>query len=236
MSCGEVKGLPRTGPRPTGRFSVQVTPTAVIWAIGLLIGVLFGRADLPWVVPVGMALAAVLHEMGHMAAALLCCVRLSGIRLDLYGARLGLPGLISYRQELLIAAGGPAANLLTVGLLFPAWRLLGSPLYGVGELWPGTAGFLSVLIPASLGLCVINILPVATLDGGRILYCLLAQLCGDRAAHLVQRSCTGTLLGGMWLLSVYALLRAGQQLSLFVFSFTLLVRCLDEDRIRHTKK
>lgn len=228
--------MPRTRSRPTGRFSVQVTPTAAIGSIGLLVWVLFGRVDLPWVVPVGMALAAVLHEMGHMVAALLCGVQLSGLQLDLYGARLGLPGLLSYGQEILIAAGGPAANLLTVGMLFPAWRSVGYPLYGAGELWPGAAGFLSVLIPASLGLCAINILPVATLDGGRILYCLLAQLYGDRAVHLAQRICTGVLLGGMWLLSVYALLRAGQQLSLFVFSFTLLVRCLDEDRIRHTKK
>ena len=85
---------------------------------------------------------------------------------------------------------------------------------------------LGVLLPASLGLCAVNLLPVASLDGGRILSCLLSLTLGADAARRVLRLLSLFLLSLLWLLSVYALLRAGQFLSLFVFSFSLLVRCM----------
>ena len=73
---------------------------------------------------------------------------------------------------------------------------------------------------------MMNLLPVASLDGGRILSCLLSLTLGADAARRVLRLLSLFLLSLLWLLSVYALLRAGQFLSLFVFSFSLLVRCM----------
>lgn len=173
-----------------------------------------------------LGLAALIHELGHLAAAVACGVRITGMRLDLFGARLELPGLLSYRQELLVALGGPAANLLTATVLFRAWTACGCPVCGASPSLSGWALLLGVLLPASLGLCVVNLLPVATLDGGRILSCLLSLTLGADAARRVLRLLSLFLLTLLWLLSVYALLRAGQFLSLFVFSFSLLVRCM----------
>ena len=56
--------------------------------------------------------------------------------------------------------------------------------------------------------------------------CLLSLTLGADAARRVLRLLSLFLLTLLWLLSVYALLRAGQFLSLFVFSFSLLVRCM----------
>ena len=167
-----------------------------------------------------------IHELGHLAAAVACGVRIAGMRLDLFGARLELPGLLSYRQELLVALGGPAANLLTAAVLFRAWTACGCPVCGASPSLSGWALVLGVLLPASLGLCAVNLLPVATLDGGRILSCLLSLTLGADVARRVLRLLSLFLLTLLWLLSVYALLRAGQFLSLFVFSFSLLVRCM----------
>ena len=167
-----------------------------------------------------------IHELGHLAAAVACGVRIAGMRLDLFGARLELPGLLSYRQELLVALGGPAANLLTATVLFRAWTACGCPVCGASPSLSGWALVLGVLLPASLGLCAVNLLPVASLDGGRILFCLLSLTLGADAARRVLRLLSLFLLTLLWLLSVYALLRAGQFLSLFVFSFSLLVRCM----------
>ena len=153
-------------------------------------------------------------------------VRITGMRLDLFGARLELPGLLSYRQELLVALGGPAANLLTATVLFRAWTACGCPVCGASPSLSGWALVLGVLLPASLGLCAVNLLPVASLDGGRILSCLLSLTLGADVARRVLRLLSLFLLTLLWLLSVYALLRAGQFLSLFVFSFSLLVRCM----------
>ena len=173
-----------------------------------------------------LGLAALIHELGHLAAAVACGVRITGMRLDLFGARLELPGLLSYRQELLVALGGPAANLLTATVLFRAWTAYGCPVCGASPSLSGWALVLGVLLPASLGLCAVNLLPIATLDGGRILSCLLSLTLGADAARRVLRLLSLFLLTLLWLLSVYALLRAGQFLSLFVFSFSLLVRCM----------
>lgn len=208
-------------------FRLQVSPAALLLAGGAAVWAASAAEE--GIRPAALlllGLAALIHELGHLAAAVACGVRITGMRLDLFGARLELPGLLSYRQELLVALGGPAANLLTAAVLFRAWTACGCPVCGASPSLSGWALVLGVLLPASLGLCAVNLLPVATLDGGRILSCLLSLTLGADAARRVLRLLSLFLLTLLWLLSVYALLRAGQFLSLFVFSFSLLVRCM----------
>lgn len=210
-------------------FRLQVSPAALLLAGGAAVWAASAAAAEEGIRPAALlllGLAALIHELGHLAAAVACGVRITGMRLDLFGARLELPGLLSYRQELLVALGGPAANLLTATVLFRAWTACGCPVCGASPSLSGWALVLGVLLPASLGLCAVNLLPVASLDGGRILSCLLSLTLGADAARRVLRLLSLFLLTLLWLLSVYALLRAGQFLSLFVFSFSLLVRCM----------
>lgn len=208
-------------------FRLQVSPAALLLVGGAAVWAASAAEE--GIRPAALLLlgfAALIHELGHLAAAVACGVRITGMRLDLFGARLELPGLLSYRQELLVALGGPAANLLTATVLFRAWTACGCPVCGASPSLSGWALVLGVLLPASLGLCAVNLLPVASLDGGRILSCLLSLTLGADAARRVLRLLSLFLLSLLWLLSVYALLRAGQFLSLFVFSFSLLVRCM----------
>ena len=208
-------------------FRLQVSPAALLLVGGAAVWAASAAEE--GIRPAALlllGLAALIHELGHLAAAVACGVRITGMRLDLFGARLELPGLLSYRQELLVALGGPAANLLTAAVLFRAWTACGCPVCGASPSLSGWALVLGVLLPASLGLCAVNLLPVASLDGGRILSCLLSLTLGADAARRVLRLLSLFLLSLLWLLSVYALLRAGQFLSLFVFSFSLLVRCM----------
>lgn len=208
-------------------FRLQVSPAALLLVGGAAVWAASAAEE--GIRPAALLLlgfAALIHELGHLAAAVACGVRITGMRLDLFGARLELPGLLSYRQELLVALGGPAANLLTATVLFRAWTACGCPVCGASPSLSGWALVLGVLLPASLGLCAVNLLPVASLDGGRILSCLLSLTLGADVARRVLRLLSLFLLSLLWLLSVYALLRAGQFLSLFVFSFSLLVRCM----------
>lgn len=209
-------------------FRLRVSPAALLLAGGAAVWAV-SAAEEEGIRPAALlllGLAALIHELGHLVAAVACGVRITGMRLDLFGARLELPGLLSYRQELLVALGGPAANLLTATVLFRAWTACGCPVCGASQSLSGRALVLGVLLPASLGLCAVNLLPVASLDGGRILSCLLSLTLGADAARRILRLLSLFLLTLLWLLSVYALLRAGQFLSLFVFSFSLLVRCM----------
>ena len=93
------------------------------------------------------------------------------LTLDLLGARLMTEGVMSYGQEFCVAAGGPCANLVTAALLMPLWIRAGAP----------AGGGLYRLILSSLGFALVNLLPVASMDGGRMLYCL-ACVCARRAS------------------------------------------------------
>lgn len=96
-------------------------------------------------------LAAVMHECGHLVV--LCCVRNrpKEIRFSAFGMCLLLQETpMRYRQQVLVALGGPAVNLLTAGFLFA--------VAGVSD----AAG-----IHLLLGL--VNLLPIWPLDGGQCL-------------------------------------------------------------------
>ena len=158
--------------------------------------------------------AALLHELGHAVAAWGWGVPIRSLRLDLFGARMDLGGMLSYKQEWVIAAGGPLVNLLSALFVWP---------YCMRAGFDGSGG---VFLVASLVLGGINLLPVQSLDGGRMLHALLSFFRGERAGDVALRLTTGLFLGSLWLLSVYALLRVGQMLTLFTFTLCLLFRSL----------
>lgn len=174
-----------------------------------------GRGDLglpTWRETLTLLAAAFLHEAGHVAAAWGWSVPVRSLRLDLFGARLELGGLTGYAAELAVAAGGPLVSLVGAALAYP-----------LGGAEEGAALFSAV----SLGLGLLNLLPVAGLDGGRMLACALGLTAGERAAEVTLRVTSAVALGSLWLLSVYALLRIGETLTLFTFSLCLLLRLTD---------
>ena len=62
--------------------------------------------------------SVLLHEAGHMTAALLLDKRVTEIRLMPVGISIGLSAAASYREEFLIAAAGPFISLLYAGVAF----------------------------------------------------------------------------------------------------------------------
>ncbi len=200
---------------------LRVSPAAVVMGAGMVLCTMWGLDAVGTEDVAACLLAALCHEAGHLVVAALAGVHIRAVTLDLFGARIHLDGLLSYRQELAVACGGPAANILTVACLMP--------------LWIGRGGsFLGSFLFASLGLGEVNLLPVATLDGGRMLSCLLALTLGEKAARRGVAVTTGAVLLTLWLLSVYALLRAGNMLSLFIFTLCLMLRSMDTGRDRQS--
>lgn len=200
------------------RRRIRIHPTAAVLGAGMALITLWtactgqgteGRLPIGEVAAV--ALAAILHELGHVAVAWGWSIPIRSLRLDLFGARMELEGLTGYAAELAVAAGGPLVSILGSALARP-----------LGEVLTGAYLFSSV----SLGLGLLNLLPVRGLDGGRILSCALSLTAGERVADVTLRITTGLALGGLWLLSVYALLRVGEALTLFTFALCLLIRLL----------
>lgn len=151
-------------------------------------------------------LAAIFHELGHIAVARLCKIPLGELKLGIFGASLSAkPLLCSYKSEIILAGAGPLVNLISALLL--------SPLYG--------NDFFALFITASLFLGILNLLPIYEFDGGRILYCIIAYHHSQELARRVIFALSFFLIFGLWTLSIYLLLRLASSLSLFIFSLSL---------------
>lgn len=136
------------------------------------------------------ALACVCHEVGHYIAIRLYGGRVAVLRLSCIGAemKLALGGPRGRMARVVMALAGPCTNLLLA--LLCAWlgRKLGEGAY----LFAGL----------NLGLACFNLLPIATLDGGRALGVFLERWhWGTGLAGAVSAGISlGLAMAGGWLM------------------------------------
>ena len=172
--------------------------------------------------PTGIVLpslgGALVHELGHLLAAMLMRIPLRSLDIGIFGASLKVRGsLISYSKEFFLCAAGPAMNFLFSSAVIAYSEHRG--YYSECGEW-----FASV----SLMLGVLNLIPAEGFDGGRMLSVVLTSLFGPRAAAKII-SVTGFLsILLLWMFSVYLLLRFGTSLSLFIFTASLFYRLFIE--------
>ncbi len=108
-------------------------------------------------------LCSAAHELGHLLMMKLCRVPVEGVCLTASGAVIE-GGFPSYRTEVLCAAAGPVAGLFSAVLLIP--------------IAPRGAA-------VGLLLSIVNLLPLYTLDGGRILRGVLLLCCSEERARTI---------------------------------------------------
>lgn len=160
-----------------------------------------------------LLIAALLHECGHLLVARWLHISITSLHISVLGARLELGDpLLSYQREWLLCAGGPLFSVLLAAVA----AILSSRL-------PHT-DFLTLLAPTSLALGLINLLPVGWLDGGRMFRAVCRLILPHVLATRIIRITSLAFLLLLWMTSVYLLLRVGNSLSLFVFSFSLFLR------------
>ena len=106
-------------------------------------------------------LALAVHELGHAAVYLWIRRRLPTLRVCRDGLRMGSTEVISYRDQLYVALGGPCVNLLFVPLCL-ALR----PLFG---------DFMTTFSELHLLLALSNLLPIQGRDGDVALRCILSH-------------------------------------------------------------
>ena len=135
------------------RFSLEVRPGAVVLLSGL-----YFLLPLRWCAR--LALTVTVHELGHVAALILCGAQVCGLRMEGCGLVLRCTPPEGALRTVTAALAGPAAG---AGLF--------CILRGLGYI---ACAELSLLFS-----CV-NLLPVLPLDGGRALYAALAALAGER--------------------------------------------------------
>lgn len=163
-----------------------------------------------------LLIAAVLHEVGHLLAARVLQISVSALRLGFLGARIEAEsGVLSYGSEWVLAAAGPFASFVCAGVAAP---------------FRNTSDFALRFCAVSLLLGLLNLLPIDTFDGGRMMRCTVAKLFGQGVSDAVCRVLSFGMLFLLWSASVYLLLRAGSGISWLGFSMSLFGRFFETEK------
>ena len=141
-------------------FPIEVSASFLV----LLGVVLLWLGGIWGLVAVGLTFSSVLlHELGHAVVARRLGVPVSSIGLHFFGGAAQMAGVPrSARDEILIAAAGPAVSLVLAGVGFGLGGVLGSELIGL-------IGWINLV------LAIFNLIPALPMDGGRILRALLTR-------------------------------------------------------------
>lgn len=140
--------------------------------------------------------AALCHELGHYALLRAFGAEVNTVYISAFGAELRLSDrpCLSYGQEMLAVAAGPAANLL----------------FSAGLSWCGMQKpVLFVFAGAQLVLAIFNLLPVRPLDGGALVWLFLAWWIDPFAADRGARWIGGAVVAALLLFSLWLLMKGG---------------------------
>jgi Zn-dependent protease len=153
-------------------LSILGFPIRLKMSFLVMLGVFFvWMGGLSGVATVLLAFASVLlHELGHAVVARRLGVSVSAIELHFFGGAARMTSVPrTARDEITIAAAGPAVSLALAALGFGLAALFALPVFAlVGAI--------------NLGLAIFNLIPAFPSDGGRILRAVLARRSGLIAA------------------------------------------------------
>ena len=162
--------------------------------------------------PIFTLCAILIHDAGHGVGASRLGFSSKKFSIKPWEARIGFGSqTFSYKDECIISAAGPLANLLTALVL----SCIG---YSFGD-----ENALSFFFSVSISLALINLLPINEFDGGRILRCALSFFISPNATEIIGDALSFLSLFCLWCASVYLLIHTGADLSFFLFSVSLFV-------------
>ena len=144
--------------------------------------------------------SVLVHELSHLAAAKICGGRVESVSFTAFGISLGFSPPKTYGEEIFVAAAGPCASFLFAAL---------------GHARGGAFG--AEVFVFSLFLGLMNLIPLASFDGNRIITATLSLLFGQEAAQRVSCLLSYTFLFLAWVLSVYVLFYSGSNFALLIF-------------------
>lgn len=161
--------------------------------------------------------AAFLHESGHFLVMCIMKNRPEKLVLNAAGVEMSnRDGIkLSFQQEIFAAFAGPAINFLTALLLLTIYNFF-------------PRDYLVFNAGTNICLGIFNLLPIETLDGGRILYFALAIRYdlpkAEKCVHTVSLILTVVLL----VFGIFLFFRTKRNLSLLITSLYLVMILLNE--------
>jgi len=164
---------------------IRVTlPFCVLLAIMYLLDL--GNVFLPTL------FAVIIHEAAHILAIYSLGARPDRIDIRARGISVNVPNMeyMSYLKEIIIAAAGPLAGIVTAGV-----GLLAAKFFDLHSLDFFTG--INVVVTA------INLVPVYPLDGGRIMLALMLKCLPLRAAYTVSYVLSALSVGALCGICIY---------------------------------
>ena len=146
--------------------------------------------------------AILLHECGHLFGLVLAKAHIRKARLSPFGITLSHSPLCSELAAFTVAALGPIAGVIGYIVLHYSNSL---PLFS----------------KISLALSLFNLLPIRSLDGGRMLHALASALTPPHTAEAITRRISHTALLFLWFVGLYTFFFLGLSPTLFLMSLTL---------------
>ena len=166
-------------------------------------------------------LALAIHEGAHALVYLLLGYPPGRVRLSLGGLRLGTRGRLSDCDRLLVALGGPVANLIAFFFCYILSSYFGE--------------YCIVFANLHLLLALSNLLPIKGRDGDVILYCSLMLAGREAVYHALSPALTLSVEILFTLLSLYAIRTLGEgYLPAAVFLFGMLATLYEGAKPRKT--
>ena len=188
---------------------IKISLLSIIWISFLIL------SKTPFIIP--LISAVLLHECGHLLCAKILKIKIKSFEFSHLGARIKTRAELPYIDELLLALGGPLIGFL--GFAFT----IKIALDNMGL--PFCQEFLFPFSVLSLCLSIFNLIPLHSLDGGRILKCALCLIFPlDLAEKIMQFTSFLTLII-LWLLSVYMMIKMSSGVPMFIFCLFFFTKC-----------
>lgn len=149
--------------------------------------------------------SAFFHELGHLFAIKKLGGKIKNIEFGAFGGRITLMGEngLSLKGEMAAALAGPAVNFIFSTVLFICFLSTGNEKF-----------FLPLAI--NLGMGFFNLLPISTLDGGRIFFALLHMHLSERTCDIILNTVSAIFLLIILFLGFLLIMRRGSNFSLLV--------------------
>ncbi len=159
-----------------------------------------------------LLLSALIHELGHITAMFFQGLKPRRTDILPMGALIVCPEGVSYKSQLIISLSGPLASFFTAALTAGIYIFAPS----AGMLFFGVI---------NLTLCLFNLLPAQKNDGGKALFCFLAQKIQNEKT--ASRICLAVSVLSKILFAAAALLclsYSGYNLGMGLLLFALIVQ------------
>ncbi len=153
---------------------------------------------------------SLLHELGHITAMALCKEQIESLAFHPFGISMKLKksSALSFGEEVFVLLSGCAVNLIFI--LLPT---------------PKTITYINI------GIFLFNILPIANLDGGRVMRLFLTRFFGERAGNIASDAVSFVCLLPISALAFYMTIKSGQFSLLVCATYLAIITIFKRDKL-----